>query len=241
MMQSEQHDTGYAPPRWEFDCEVTRVFDDMLARSIPQYEVMRAACLDVASPFVRPGTAIVDLGCSRGAALAPFVERFGASNRHVGIDISAPMLVAARRRFAERPHANLVDILELDLRHEYPQVEATVTLSILTLQFMPIEYRHHLLREVWNHTRAGGVLVLVEKVLGATAEIDAVLTTLYARLKEANGYTQEQIERKRLALEGVLVPGTARWNEDLLRSAGFRQVDCFWRWCNFSGWLAVKE
>jgi hypothetical protein len=31
--------------RWEFDGDVTEVFDDMLARSIPQYEVMRQASL----------------------------------------------------------------------------------------------------------------------------------------------------------------------------------------------------
>ena len=31
-------DTGYAPETWAFDEEVTRVFDDMLGRSIPNYE-----------------------------------------------------------------------------------------------------------------------------------------------------------------------------------------------------------
>lgn len=45
-----------------------------------------------------------------------------------------------------------------------------------------------------------------------------------------------------LALEGVLlVPVTARWNEDLLERAGFKAVDCFWRSLNyFAGWVAVK-
>ena len=56
-----------------------------------------------------------------------------------------------------------------------------------------------------------------------------------------NGYSAEEIERKRLSLEGVLVPVTARMNEDLLRSAGFDQVDCFWRWANFAGWLAIRD
>jgi hypothetical protein len=39
----------------------------------------------------------------------------------------------------------------------------------------------------------------------------------------------------------VLVPVTARWNEELLASAGFRQVDAFWRYMNFVGWIAIKE
>jgi tRNA (cmo5U34)-methyltransferase len=59
-------------------------------------------------------------------------------------------------------------------------------------------------------------------------------------MKRRRGYTNEQIDRKRLSLEGVLVPVTARWNEDLLRAAGFGEVDCFWRWMNFAGWVAVR-
>ena len=42
------------------------------------------------------------------------------------------------------------------------------------------------------------------------------------------------------SLEGVLVPVTASWNEELLAKAGFKQIDCFWRWMNFAGWIAIK-
>jgi tRNA (cmo5U34)-methyltransferase len=87
----------------------------------------------------------------------------------------------------------------------------------------------------------GAALILVEKVLGATAEIDEQLVARYHGLKGANGYSPEQVERKRLSLEGVLVPVTAAWNEELLRASGFRHVDCFWRWSNFAGWLAMKD
>jgi tRNA (cmo5U34)-methyltransferase len=75
----------------------------------------------------------------------------------------------------------------------------------------------------------------------ATAEIDALQVRLYHALKAHNGYSQEEIDRKRLLLEGVLVPMTAAWNEDLLQRAGFTQIDCFWRWQSFAGWLAVRD
>lgn len=81
----------------------------------------------------------------------------------------------------------------------------------------------------------------MEKVLGSSAPIDDLLARRYYALKAAHGYTAEQIERKRLALEGVLVPVAARSNEDLMRDAGFDQIDCFWRWCNFAGWIALKN
>lgn len=81
---------------------------------------------------------------------------------------------------------------------------------------------------------------MVEKILGANAQINQMMADAYAALKAEHGYSQEAIERKRLSLEGVLVPVTAQWNEELLAMAGFSCVDCFWRWMNFAGWLAVK-
>ena len=59
-------------------------------------------------------------------------------------------------------------------------------------------------------------------------------------MKAKNGYSQEQIERKRLSLEGVQVCVTSNWNLELLKQAGFRQVDTFWKWCNFEGMIAIK-
>ena len=224
---------------WAFDDSVTAVFDNMLARSIPQYETMRATVLDVALEFAARSSdpCVVDLGCSRGEAMAPLVEQLGSGATFVGVEVSAPMLAAARERFAG---ASNIEILDLDLRTSYPDVQASATLAVLTLQFVPIEHRQHVLRSIFEHTRPGGVLVLVEKVLGATSSLDELMVRAHLEMKRRRGYTTEQIDRKRLSLEGVLVPVTARWNEDLLRAAGFVEVDCFWRWMNFAGWVAMR-
>ena len=95
---------GHLPgTKWEFDESVTHVFDDMLERSIPQYAEMRRLSFEVGARFVQNQTDILDLGCSRGEALVPFMSRFGAANRYVGIDVSDPMLDAARQRFMSWP------------------------------------------------------------------------------------------------------------------------------------------
>jgi tRNA (cmo5U34)-methyltransferase len=243
-MADNQHVDEVLPEegaRWQFDASVTEVFDNMLVRSVPQYEVMREAVFELGSRFVRPETTIVDLGCSHGEGLAPFIRRFGAENRYVGVELSSTMLAAARERFAEMIRAGVVDIRDLDLRTAYPPEKASLTLAVLTIQFTPIEYRQRIVKRIFESTMKGGAFVLVEKILASTALLDELFVARYYALKAANGYTTEQIERKRLALEGVLVPVTARWNEELLRDAGFRQIECFWRWFNFAGWIAIKE
>lgn len=233
---------GHIPSteRWEFDGSVTQVFDDMLARSIPQYTVMREAVFDLARPFVQPETCILDLGCSRGEALAPFVDTFGAGNHYVGVEVSPPMLEQARQRFAASIHVGIVEIRDWDLRQSVPRVYPSVTLCVLTLMFVPINYRQRIVTDAYRNLKPGGMFVLVEKVLGGTADIDSLMVDRYHRMKSESGYSQEEIERKRLALEGVQVPVTAHWNEELLRMAGFTNVDCFWRWMNFAGWIAIK-
>jgi tRNA (cmo5U34)-methyltransferase len=213
----------------------------MLRRSIPQYDVMRRAVFDVGRRFVAPKTDVVDLGCSRGEALAPFVREFGAFNRFVGVEVSAPMADAASERFAGLIGQGVVSIRRDDLRETYPFVRASLTLAVLTFQFVPIEYRLRVVRDAFKATAPGGALVVVEKVLGSTADLDALQVELYLAMKAEHGYSAEAIDRKRHSLEGVLVPVTADWNVQMLRSAGFAEVDCFWRWMNFAGWVAVKS
>jgi len=233
--------------KWEFNEDVAECFEDMLRRSIPQYDVMRKACFDIGKRFIEAshkrqrGRDVVDLGCSRGDAIREFVKAYGIHNRYVGVEISEPMRLAASQLFAGAIESAIVEIRSDDLREAYPPVSACLTLSVLTLQFIPIEYRAALVKRIHDSTVDGGALVVVEKVLGATSDLNQLEVDLYYEMKEANGYERQDIDRKRHSLEGVLVPVTAKWNEEILEKAGFSQVECFWRWMNFAGWIAVKK
>ena len=240
---------GHFPDgRWAFDTTVTACFQDMLARSIPELATMRALVTRLGFHVVHAGDHILDLGCSLGDALAPFVTHYGAACTYTGLDASLPMVEAATARFATAQHSDAygtlvpvpVCIEQADLRTTYPPTIQALTLAILTLMFLPLEYRQGLVQRIYQQTQPGGAVILVEKILGATADFNTLWVEEYYGLKSQQGYTSEEIERKRLSLEGILVPMTARWNEEMLRDAGFRQVECFWRCLNFAGWLALK-
>lgn len=215
---------------WVFDDNVASVFDDMLERSIPQYKVMRSLVDSMVRYYAKPDTAIIDLGTSLGGALHSLDD---LPNHLIGVDVSEPMI----KKASENPR---IDTRHLDLRTDYPTARSSVTLSILTLQFTPLEYRQNIIKKIYNNLVDGGVLIYVEKVIGESQEIDAMMVDLYYDFKRANGYTEEQIQNKRASLEGVLVPLLPSWNQSLLTSAGFSRVDGFWRWLNFMGWVAIK-
>lgn len=224
--------------KWEFDESVTDIFDDMLARSIPQYEVMRKSVSSIACEFIQSSGYVVDIGCSKGEQIDRLIQSYGVGCHYHGVEVSEPMINAAKDKFK---NYHCVELHELDLRKDWLTIKnVSVTLSVLTLQFIPIEYRLGLLKKIYDSTRKGGCFILVEKVIGGSADIDSLLTNQYYNLKHQNGYSVYEIERKRLSLEGVLVPVTANWNEGMLKLSGFTEVDCFWRWMNFAGWVAIK-
>lgn len=224
---------------WIFDDNVTKVFDNMLARSIPGFEDMRSLTTQLACKYALANSYIVDLGCSRGGSLAPIVELLGSRNKYLGIEISDSMRIAAQDRFKNLKDIN-IQIVDMDLRVSFPKVDASIILSVLTIQFIPIEYRQQILASAYENLRPGGAIVLVEKILGSNAHLNSTFVDLYYGMKGRNGYTEEQINTKRKSLEGVLVPVTAAWNEQLLKDAGFVHVECFWRNLNFAGWIGVK-
>jgi len=140
-MSVDSHKPGRS---WEFNSGVCQVFSDMLRRSIPQYDLMREAVYELGCRYVQPGSTIVDLGCSKGDALAPFVKANQSECNYLGLELSEPMLKASKERFQREIEEGFVSIREHDLRDAYPQVQSSLTLSVLTLQFTPIEHRQRI-------------------------------------------------------------------------------------------------
>jgi tRNA (cmo5U34)-methyltransferase len=241
------HDTTMPDGAWEFDEDVTSVFEDMLERSIPDYAKMRALSNDLAAPQLALGIdpvrldRVLDVGCANGIALRE-LDDFAAAHGHdipylCGIDVSEPMLAKARQQSPDK-----FDYMNLDLRLHFPFTENLfdVVLCVLTLQFTPVAHRQRIMDEINRVLRPGGRCIFVEKVEARYEDLRDEMISIYHGHKRGMGYSEEQIERKRLSLEGVLVPLTASWNERIMWNSGFREVECFWRWINFSGWVAIK-
>ena len=229
--------------KWEFDESVANCFENMLSRSIPQYDIMRQSVSDLVYDVIntcpRKGYfSVLDVGCSDGLMIQSLLDKFNGDGYYTGIDVSEPMLKKASERFLNN---NNVRIMNHDIKTGTPSSKYDIITSILTLQFVPINYRQQIIQNIYDGLNsARGCFIFVEKILGETAYLDSLMVKNYHEYKRQHGYSAEDIERKRLSLEGVLVPVTNNWNIDLLKQAGFRQIDVFWRWMNFVGYIAIK-
>jgi tRNA (cmo5U34)-methyltransferase len=227
--------------KWIFNQEVTTVFDNMLERSIPDYLNMRSLVNSLTLKYLQNGSSVLDLGCSTGGAIKDIIDLAPKETEFIGVEISEPMREQATQNLQKFVDTKQVKIINCDLREDFPISDNSVVLSVLTIQFIPIEHRQRIISSIYENLISGGVFIFVEKILGNDSIGNSMLEDLYYKLKGENGYTEEQIRAKRKSLEGVLVPVTSDWNIEMMSKAGFSNIQQFWQQLNFAGWVGFKK
>lgn len=225
-----------------FDKSVTKVFSDMLERSVPFYHEVQRMMVELAATYVQSNSVIYDLGCSHGNTvflLADAVKK--KTVKIVGIDSSQEMIRAAETRKHDFKQAKNISFLCGNMIEHLDMKDASVVILSLTLQFVRPTERLGLVRSIQKALKPGGVLILLEKNIIHDSHLNRLFIDLYYEFKKRNGYSEMEISKKRIALENILVPYSIEENYSLLRSAGFDEIASFFQWYNFSGLLAVKK
>jgi tRNA (cmo5U34)-methyltransferase len=223
-----------------FDERVAAVFDDMVSRSVPQYGEIQRMLAELALAFVGEGSTVYDLGCSTGTTLTVLHKALQTKARLIGIDNSTEMLDQCRAKLVELGIADAIELQHGDLDEGLEIRDASVVFLVLTLMFVRPLNREKLMRQIYSGMRDDGCLLIVEKVLGNGSLFNRLFIERYYAYKRRMGYSELEISQKREALENVLIPYRLEENRELLLAAGFRQVDVFFKWYNFAGFVAVK-
>lgn len=235
--------TGRYPAPFAFNEEVAQVFDDMVSRSVPLYREVAVAVAEWTKKFYQPGTVIYDIGCSTGTTIdlsARYLNHWGKSAHYVGIDTSEPMLQRAAAKLQGWEGVHKVELRCSDaLAEDY--TNASVVVVNYTLQFVPVVQRAALLKKIHDGLRPGGILFLSEKLRSCCPEFHETVTDIYERFKESRGYSRTEIERKKEALDNVLIPLTLDEQSRLIAGAGFTRFEPMLRWHNFTSFIAVKD
>ena len=234
--------TGTEPFR--FDESVTRVFPDMLKRSIPGYAASIEAIGSLAARYVTAGSRAYDLGCSLGAATLAMRQGIGVPDCDIiGVDNSPAMIERCKQVIAEddaRSGARTRVQLKLaDIREE-PISNASMVVLNYTLQFLPLDDRADLMQHIFDGMNPGGLLLLSEKVVDEDPQMEELLIDLYHEHKRRNDYSALEISRKRAALEQVLIPETVAQHRDRLLHASFRSAAVWLRYFNFVSIIAIR-
>jgi tRNA (cmo5U34)-methyltransferase len=196
--------------------------------------------VEMATEFAVEHTNLYDLGCSTGTTLLALDGVIDPNVRFIGVDNSEAMLKKARAKLAEhgltRPH----ELRQADLHQKFAIDNASVTILLLTLQFVRPLHRPRVVQSISRGLNEGGCLLVVEKVTVADTTLNRLFTKHHHAMKRRNGYSEMEIARKREALENMLLPYRMEEYRELLLESGFRSCEEFFRWYNFAGFVAVK-
>lgn len=227
------------PKPFSFNQEVAAVFDDMVQRSIPLYCDVTRYAADLSRYFYQKGSAIIDIGCSTGTTTHHIGWQLDAPAHFVAIDKSEAMVERAQQKLADFPSRHRLELLCADIMAS-PLPPASVVIINYTLQFLPVADRRVLLRRIFEALVPGGVLLISEKVRSSSAQLQEMTTSIYERFKEQQGYSKSEIERKKEALDQVLIPFTEDEHRRHLRAVGFEEVESLMKWNNFVTLVALK-
>ncbi len=229
------------PSDFKFGATVANAFDDMVERSVPFYNEIQRMIIELAAEHAIANTNVIDLGCSTGTTmigLNPFVDE---NIKFIGIDDSDEMLKKCNLKLKEADFKRDYDLVLGDLHQEVKIENASVVILCLTLQFVRPIYREKLLKRIFDGLVPGGVLIISEKVLAEDSLFNRNFIKYYYDYKRRNQYSEMEISQKREALENVLIPYKLSENITMLREAGFSHTETFFKWYNFSGFIAIKN
>lgn len=225
---------------FRFDEQVVKVFPDMIARSVPGYELVVPMIGMLARRYAQKDSNIYDLGCSLGAAsLAMSLAVRAKGARIIAVDNSEAMVIRCRKIVAEQSGGLPIDVHLQDIVMT-PVEDASVVVLNFTLQFLSLGQRQSLISRISEGMREGGALIISEKICFEDSQEQADQTAWYHDFKRAQGYSELEIAQKRNALEDVLRPETEAAHFKRMQQAGLSRHHRWFQCFSFASYIAFK-
>ncbi len=228
---------------WKFDGSVAEKFDEHVLKSIPLYTEAHQIVCNLTDYFLPTHSLVFELGCSTGTLLCKIANhnKHKKAVKYIGIDQEQKMIELANYK-RNTVDQILVDDIEFICENinEYSLQQNNMVICFYVVQFIHPSLRQQLINKIYRNLKWGGAFVLFEKVRGSDARFQDVLTGLYHDYKKLQGYSEEEIFNKSLSLRGVMEPFSRQGNVDMLRRAGFVDIESVFKYLCFEGFLAIK-
>jgi len=223
--------------KFEFDEAVASVFDDMLSRSVPYYDEVRALIISLILAEEKNEKKILDLGSSTAKFLLDLHSKMTVSMHLKGLDNSQAMLNRAEQKcqaFGADIELELADMLAYRYQNE------DIIVANYTLQFIRPMQRLELMKKLFDGLNPEGIFIFSEKVVFEDKVLDKQMIDIYYDYKKEQGYSEYEIAQKREALENVLIPFTIKENIQMCKDAGFTKIQTLFQWANFVTFVVKK-
>ena len=107
--------------------------------------------------------------------------------------------------------------------------------------FLKKRNREEMIKNIYRSLNSQGAFILVEKINSNNILGQSIFTEIYYDFKIENRLSHSHIINKAKSLRGVMRPLSEKENIDVLKKVGFKKIEVFFKWFNFSGIIAIKD
>ena len=200
-------------------------YDVAIRRFIPHYDDMLATGVEVLAALAPPDAHVLDLGGGTGALSGAVLAGLPEARVTV-LDVDGAMLDEARRRLA--PFGDRVAFRAGSFFDPLPAADAVVA-SLALHHVHDLDAKADLYRAIHATLSAGGVFVNLDAAITEGPRLNALVLERWAAGMAEHGIAEDEARGHFAAWadEDRYFPLDAEL--DALRSAGFAEVECFWR------------
>lgn len=221
---------------WTFGGEVPSNFDAHVSKSVPLYYEGHNLICDFSDYFINNNSIVYDIGCSTGALLNKLDGHHSSKKniQFIGVDIEEDMINFARNKSSENIQYINDDYINITVE------KSDLIIAYYTIQFVNQSFRQVLIDKIYNSLNWGGAFIMFEKVRAADARFQDIMVGVYNDYKFKAGYSSDDILNKSRSLRGILEPFSTQGNIDMLKRAGFKDINTIQKYICFEGFLAIK-
>lgn len=221
-----------------FKAEEAANYDDAIRRRIPLYREIQTLMTSLLPFPKKEYLRVLDLGCGTGETSISLLKEYPLA-RVTGIDSSHDLLEAARKKVKHTTWR--VDFLCQDIRvagGQWPVVkgkeEFDVIVSGFSLHFFTPDEKEEILRKCLTLLKDGGMFIDSEAVLSPSENVYNMYMDKWKDFMRSNGFSDEEIGSHILKFLRDVKPMTIDNQLGLMRKAGFRDVECYFKYLNWA-------
>lgn len=195
-------------------------YDSLIRRAVPQYDDMQRRLLTYLPPTA---SRVLELGCGTGNLSVDLARRYPSAELTL-IDASPEMLAVTRERLGRE--ARLVESRFEDL----PRNLGTFDLIVSSISLHHVPDKGPVYRALFKVLEPRGRFRFSDQIRGATEEIHQINWQRWLDFCHQTGNCNEEEMQSLLDHAEAHDHYTPLEEQfDLLRAAGFRNLDCVWR------------
>ena len=227
---------------WSFNKNVSNNFDTHVVQSVPFYKEIIKIIAGMSEFFLKENSTIYDLGCSTGNVVSS-LSKLGISHpiNIYGVDKEKQMLKIAKKKIKKinlKKNTKIIfiqkDILKINL------IQNNLTICSLLFPFLKKKDQISLLKKIYMSLEIGGGIIILDKIKSNSVDFENMFNQIYFDFKKNKGINTNDIISKSKSLRSVHSLKTQKETLDMLKKTGFKNIENFFKFGNFSAYIGIK-